>query len=337
MSILARLRERAAATRRQIVLPESSDDRALQAAAIVARERIARLTLIGDPVAVRRRASDLGITLGDCVIIDHRQSPDLDRYAGELHHILQPQTGTTYTEARQFILDPLYYANMLVRHGKADGTLAGAANTTAHTVRTALHAIGLREGFSVVTSSVLLVTRKADIGIDGALLLADPAILIEPTSSQLAEIAIGAAETARALLGVEPRVALLSFSTKGSASHPAVRRISEAVRTIEARAPWIVVDGEMQADAALVAEVAASKASGSPVAGRANVLVFPDLNSCNIGYKLVERLGDARAVGPILQGLARPANDLSRGCSVEDIVDAVAVTALQCGQGSAQR
>lgn len=330
MNILQTFKERAAAKPKHIVLPEVDDDRTILAAARIAQERFAKLTLIGETEKIRQRASRLGVSLSNVSILDHRQSPDLERYAAELYHLMQPQTGMTLPEVRELILDPLYFGNMLVRHGKADGSVAGAVNTTAHTVRAALYAIGLQPGFSVVTSSVLVITQNPEVGVNGALLFADPAILIDPSASQLAEIAIGAAQTCRALLGVEPKVAMLSFSTKGSATHPAIRKVAEAVRTARVRAPELIIDGEMQADAALIPAIGESKAKGSQVAGHANVLVFPDLNSCNIGYKLVERLGNARAVGPILQGLNKPANDLSRGCSVEDIVDAVAITANSC-------
>lgn len=326
--ILQKIRQKAASDLQHIILPEGEDARTVEAAGICARENIAKVTLLGREEVIKQLASETGANLNGVHILNHRKSDDFEKMA-RLYHEIRRSKGVTLEESEQVVKDPLFYGNLMVHLGLADGSVAGAVNSTANVVRAALHCVGVREGFKTVSSFFLMVVPDKKFGADGAMIYADCGVVIDPDVTQLAEIAIASADSCRALLGVEPKVAMLSFSTKGSAKHASADKVIEATKTIKARMPNLEVDGELQADAALIPSVAAKKAEGSNVAGHANTLIFPDLNSGNIAYKLTERLTGGTAIGPILQGLDKPCNDLSRGCKAEDIVNAVAITAVQ--------
>ena len=310
-----RLRRRGGRPKR-IVFPEGSDPRIREAALRLARERII------DPILVV--PSD-----GDRLEGVLSVSPCPRKGYSRIYYERRRSRGVTEVEAAETALKPLYYAALMVTAGDADGFVGGAANTTGETVRAALHCIGSRTDVRTVSSIFIVAVRDRSYGVDGLLALGDGALVIDPGPTELADIAIASASTVRALLGTEPAVALLSFSTRGSATHKNIDKVVEAMRIVRARVPDLNIEGEMQADAALVPAVGASKAPGSTVAGRANTLIFPDLASGNIAVKMVERLGGAMAIGPILQGLAKPANDLSRGCSADDVYSVALVTALQ--------
>lgn len=329
MSLLDQMKERASANPQRIVLPEGTEIRTLKAADIVLKEKTANLILIGNREKIQQLAAENGLKyIEDATIVDPDTDPRMEQYTSILYE-LRKMKGMTPEDAAVMARNPLYLACLMIKNGDADGELAGAQNTTGDVLRPAFQIVKTKPGISVVSGAFLMFTPTPQYGENGLLIFADCAVNPSPSAKELAEIALSSAETARALAGFEPRVAMLSFSSKGSAKHELVDKVTEATRIAKEMNPSLMIDGELQADAALVPEVGQSKAPGSPVAGKANVLVFPDLQAGNIGYKMVERFSGTQAVGPVLQGMAAPINDLSRGCSVDDIVNMITITANQ--------
>ena len=328
-NLIEQLCARAKADKQRIVLPESLEERTITAADMALRDELAEIILIGNPDEIHALAERLGLKhIGKATIIDPATSEKTEEYA-QLLAQLRAKKGMTIEKARQQVLDPLYFGCLIIKSGDADGQISGALSTTGDTLRPALQIIKCAPGITCVSGAMLLITPATEYGDNGVIVMGDVAVTPMPDANQLAQIAVCTAQTAQAVAGMAPRVAMLSFSTKGSAKHEVCDKVIEATRLAKEMAPELKIDGEMQADAALVERVGAKKCPGSPIAGKANVLVVPCLEVGNIGYKLVERLAHAEAIGPILQGIARPVNDLSRGCCVDDIYKMIAITACQ--------
>ena len=329
-NLIDKIIERAKSDKQRIVLPESLEERTLTAADKSLADDIADIILIGNPDEIKALAARLGLThIDKATIIDPATSEKTEQYA-QLLYELRKSKGMTIEEARKKVLNPLYFGCLIIKNGDADGQISGALSTTGDTLRPALQIIKCTPGITCVSGAMLMITEAPEYGENGVLVVGDVAVTPMPDANQLAQIAVCTAQTAKSVAGfADPRVAMLSFSTKGSAKHEVVDKVVEATRLAQELNPVLKIDGELQADAALVPSVGQKKAPGSDIAGSANVLVFPCLEVGNIAYKLVQRLGHAEAIGPILQGIARPVNDLSRGCSVDDIYKMVAITACQ--------
>lgn len=330
MHLVDQIKAKARSNVQTVVLPEGYDDRMIQASSQVVADKLANVVLLGNEEALKAKAAELNTSLEGVTVIDPKTSELLDGYADELVE-LRKKKGLTKDEALSLLTadDNLFFGAMMVRKGRAGGAVAGAFNTTGDVLRAAFQVVGTAPGMKTVSSVFLMVTKTPEFGENGVMCFADCAVNPNPDAQALAEIAVSTAASCKSFLGVDARVAMLSFSTKGSAKHDDCNKVIEAVDIARQMAPELAIDGELQADAALIPSVASKKAPGSSVAGKANTFVFPDLDAGNIGYKLVQRFAGAEAVGPVIQGLAKPVNDLSRGCSVEDIVSVAAITAVQ--------
>lgn len=329
MGLMESLRNKAKLAGKKIVLPEGTEERTLKAADFILKEQIAKIILLGDPEKIFELSREWGLeNIIKAVIINPKNNPQKQEFADMLFDI-RKNKGLSMEQAMQLVEDSLYLATLLIKKGEADGEVAGAANATGDVLRPAFQIVKTLPGISVVSGAFIMIFKEHKHVPDGLLVFADCAVHPDPTDAELAQIAISTAQTARSIAGIEPRVAMLSFSTKGSAKHPLCDKVISATRIARQMDPTLEIDGEVQSDTAIVESVGMHKAPGSHIAGKANVLIFPDLQSGNIAYKLVQRLAGAEAIGPVLQGLAAPINDLSRGCSVSDIVNLVAITANQ--------
>ncbi len=329
MSAIEKIKAKAKSSVKHIVLPEGSEPRTVQASAKIVAQGIARVTLLGNLEEIRKVAAETGTDLAGVEIIDPAAGEKSAAYSALLFE-LRKAKGMTEEQARELVTgNTLYYGAVMLKAGDADGMVAGAINSTGNVLRPALQIIKTAPGIKVVSSCFIMELPDQKWGDDGVMIFGDCAVIPNPTAEELAAIAIASAESGRQLVDLDPRVAMLSFSTKGSAKHDLVTKVQEATALAKELAPELQLDGELQADAALVESVGQLKSPGSAVAGHASVLVFPDLQAGNIGYKLVQRLAGAEAIGPIIQGLAKPVSDLSRGCSVDDIVSVVAITAVK--------
>ena len=328
MSFIKSIHQQAKNDKKKIVLPEGTETRMIKAVPLILEKGIAEVVLLGSEEEIKEIALEHGIDLAGAEIINPAQSDKLEEY-GERYYQLRKHKDITEEEAKEQVKDPLYFGSMMVKKGDADGKVAGAENATGNVLRAAIKIIGTTEGISVISGAFIMIVNDKDFGEDGLLVFGDCAVNPDPDASQLAEIAVSSAQTAQSLAEVDPKVAMLSFSTNGSANHKLVDKVQQATAKAKEMDPDLKIDGEMQSDAALVPKVAQKKYPDSDIAGQANVLVFPDLEAANIGYKLVQRLAHAEAIGPVLQGIAKPVNDLSRGCNVQDIVNVTAITAVQ--------
>lgn len=329
MSLIDSIKEKAKVKLRTIVLPEPEDERVLKATQQVLKDKTANIILIGDETTIKNDAAKCGVSIDGATIVNPKKFQDIDKYIDELVELRKSKNLSREEASNLMLNEPRFFGCMMVRLGDADGLVAGSNSPTADVLKAAIQVIKTAPGINTVSSTFIMETADGKFGDNGLILFADCAVIPDPNAEQLADIASATAATASSVVGLEPRVAMLSFSTKGSASHPFVDKVTNACEILRKKGVTFQFDGELQADAAIVESIGAKKAPDSKVAGKANVLVFPDLQSGNIGYKLVQRFANAEAHGPIIQGLNKPVNDLSRGCSVEDIANLVAITATQ--------